>query len=220
MFLDTANLKEIKKYSKLNWIAGVTTNPSLLIKENDARDTIFESIISILNGKKLFIQVEGKNYKEMKEDAYHILNRFPEANIGLKIQADNSGYELIDHIKKAEKKCNVLATVIFSVEQAYLSALSGADWIAPYINRMANASIDPLKIIRDTKKVYSQHEIQTKIMGASFKNQGQVINSLLNGTDTVTVSAKTLDGILNNPLAKESIKVFNQHAEERKKYET
>lgn len=220
MFLDTANNEEIKKYCESNWVSGVTTNPTLLGKEKGkTRDEIIAGIINLLNEKKLFLQVEGKTYQEMKEDSQYLLKHFPDASIGLKIQADEKGYKLIDWVKQKEPNRTILATVIFSTEQAYLSGLAGADWIAPYVNRMTNASVDPFKVIKDSKKIFEAQGISTKIMGASFKNQQQVIDSLLSGAHTNTLPIDILDGALNNKLAKESIDVFNQHVKERKKDE-
>lgn len=217
MYLDTANITQIKNYSNLNWVQGVTTNPSLLrIEKTKSREKIIENIVQVLNGKILFVQIEGESYKDLKKDAEFLLNHFSNENIGLKVQADEKGYDLINYIKEIEPNRQVLATVIFSVEQAYLSGLVGADYIAPYINRMENASIDPFEVIQKTKKLYGQQGIQTRIMGASFKNQHQIMETLLSGAETVTTPVNLLHGMLNNKLARESIDVFNQHAQERR----
>lgn len=221
MFLDTANSKDIEKYCESKWISGVTTNPTIIGKEKrKTRDTIINEISKLLNEKLLFVQIEGENFEEMKKDIQYLLTQFPNPSIGLKIQANEIGYKLIDFIKQKEPDRIVLATVIFSTEQAYLSGLSGADWIAPYINRMTNASVDPFKVIQNTKKIFDNQGIQTKIMGASFKNQQQVIQSLLHGADTNTIPINILEGILNNKLAKDSVEVFNQHVKERSRYES
>lgn len=216
MFLDTANVDQIKEYSHLTWLKGVTTNPTLLSNEKEKnRDRVIDNISELLKGKMLFVQIEGENFKELKEDTDYLLNHFPNKNIGLKIPALEKGYDIINYIKEKEPNREVLATVIFSVEQAYLSGLAGADWIAPYVNRMTNASIDPFKVIEEAKTIFTLQNIQTKIMGASFKNQRQIIQALLSGADTSTVPADLLKGMLNNKLAQDSMSVFNTHARER-----
>lgn len=214
MFLDTANADKVKEFINYKWVKGVTTNPTLIKNESGKnRYEIIEELYSITRGKKFFVQVQGESFKELEEDAEYLINEF-KGNLALKIQANEEGYNLISKIKDDNPDQEILATVIFSLEQAFFSGLAGADWIAPYINRMMNASINPFEMIHNIKKLYSQHDIKTKIMGASFKNQSQIMNAFLSGADENTIPTNLLKEMLNNKLAKESLDVFAQHAKE------
>lgn len=212
MYLDTANSEEIEAAIHFPWVKGVTTNPTLLLKEKRERMESLETIHSIIGEKRLFIQVQGETPYELEQDAYSILDRFTGNHVSLKIQADQLGIDLMSRLKAESEEVDILATVIFSVDQAFLSGLAGADWIAPYVNRMTNASIDPYAVIKKAKKLFVDKDLDTQIMGASFKNQTQIIDALYHGADTATVPVELLQGMMNNKMAQESILTFNEHA--------
>ncbi|WP_368645528.1 transaldolase family protein [Alkalibacterium putridalgicola] len=215
--MDTANLAEISQYLKYSWIDGVTTNPTLLRGEKKNRMVQINEILKIIGEKELFVQVSGNTTKEMIEDAESLIQHFG-TKIILKIPADRIGFEAIEEIKREYPSTKILATAIFSVEQAYLAGLAGCEWIAPYINRMENQSLEAIEVMAKISTLYASQVIETKILGASFKNSSQVTNCLLAGAHDVTVPVSILDTILTNKLADDSIKVFNEHALEVQSY--
>lgn len=212
MFLDTANKKEITSLLDFDWIQGVTTNPTLIYNVSRKRQIVINEMIQELKNRKLFVQVQGMNFEEMKKDLAYLLDLTPK-NVGLKVPATESGLRLIQKIKKEYPERIVLATVIYSVEQGYLAGLAGCDWIAPYVNRMENYDIDPYQVIQDIYQLYYSQNLSTKIMGASFKNHAQIRHTLLSGADSVTVPPLLVKSMMNNALTNESLKIFQQHVQ-------
>lgn len=215
MYLDTANTELIKKYILFDWVTGVTTNPTLLKTEStQKRIESIQEILAIIKERQLFVQIAGETVQELIEDAETIL-ALEDDRVALKIAADEDGFKAIQSIKNRYPKVVILATAIFSVEQAYLAGLAGCDWVAPYVNRMENQSLDGIEIISKIAEVYANQRIKTKILGASYKNTSQVINSLLAGADDVTIPTALIEVMMKNKLAADSIQVFNQHAAEK-----
>ncbi|EHL2506203.1 transaldolase, partial [Listeria monocytogenes] len=106
----------------------------------------------------------------------------------------------------------ILATAIFSSEQGYIAALSGADYLAPYYNRMEVSGLDAAKTIEELRYVLDLQGLEdVKIMGASFKNSRQIMQALASGADTVTIGYDLFLQMMNKPLALESIEKFNEH---------
>ncbi|MBC1499679.1 transaldolase [Listeria weihenstephanensis] len=212
MFLDTANITEIEAMLAFGWITGVTTNPTLLAKEKGrSRADISREILSILSEEqRLFIQATGETQTELYEDAQIILSK--DARIAIKIPADEIGFRVMTQLKQERPDVEILATAIFSVEQSYLAALAGCDWVAPYVNRMANQGLQPAHVIADTAQLFKQLGVPTKILGASFKNTAQITETLLAGATDVTIPAGLVTVMMQNKLAADSIHAFNLDA--------
>ncbi|EUJ28781.1 transaldolase family protein [Listeria cornellensis] len=212
MFLDTANITEIEAMLPFNWLTGVTTNPTLLAKEKgQTRANISREILSILGeSQRLFIQATGVTQAELYEDAQTILSK--DARIAIKIPADQNGFHVMTQLKQERPDVEILATAIFSVEQSYLAALAGCDWVAPYVNRMANQGLSASRIITDTVALFKQLGVSTKILGASFKNTAQITETLIAGAADVTIPADLVEVMMQNKLAADSIQTFNLHA--------
>jgi TalC/MipB family fructose-6-phosphate aldolase len=208
MYLDTANIDEIKESFTLGVMKGVTTNPSILLKEGRKRESVIHDILENSEGI-VFVQAVGDSCEEIYTDSKEIL-QLHQTRIGLKIPANNEGLKAIKMLKSENPQVVILATAIFSVEQGFLSALAGCDFIAPYVNRMENNNIDPYEVIRKTRKIFDDRNLSTQILAASFKNTNQVVDILAAGAHTATVPFDILNSMLNKVLATASIKKFNQ----------
>lgn len=162
MYLDTANSESIKKYVEFDWVTGVTTNPTLLKTESTEKriDSILE-ILGIIKERQLFVQITGETVQKLIEDAEIVL-ALKDNRIALKIAADEAGFKAIQNIKNRYPKVVILATAIFSVEQAYLAGIAGCDWVAPYVNRMENQSLDAMEVVSKIAEVYANQHIETK----------------------------------------------------------
>lgn len=211
IYLDTANIEEIKTAMRTNILSGVTTNPSLLLKEKTPRETIVNDILSVSVGE-VFVQTKGWEAEEIMEDAEAILETFQSERIALKIPAHLEGIQSIKKLKERRPDVKILATAIYSTEQGLLAALAGSDHIAPYINRMENNTIDAYEVIRNTRKIYDDQGLKTKILAASFKNSTQIVQTLAAGAHAVTVSSELFAGMANKQLALEAIETFNEDA--------
>ncbi|EAD2775544.1 transaldolase [Listeria monocytogenes] len=210
MFLDTGNLEEIKKALQFPFFEGVTTNPTILLKENKPRKTHIASILA----KVVFVQAAGLTEEEIWEDVLRIQAIEPAEGtvIGLKIPAHEAGIKVIAKVRANFPNEIILATAIFSSEQGYIAALSGADYLAPYYNRMEVSGLDAAKTIEELRYVLDLQGLEdVKIMGASFKNSRQIMQALASGADTVTIGYDLFLQMMNKPLALESIEKFNEH---------
>ncbi|HAB7638523.1 TPA_asm: transaldolase [Listeria monocytogenes] len=210
MFLDTGNLEEIKKALQFPFFEGVTTNPTILLKENRPRNTHIGSI----QAKVVFVQAAGLTEEEIWEDVLRIQAIEPAEGtvIGLKIPAHEAGIKVIAKVRANFPNEIILATAIFSSEQGYIAALSGADYLAPYYNRMEVSGLDAAKTIEELRYVLDLQGLEdVKIMGASFKNSRQIMQALASGADTVTIGYDLFLQMMNKPLALESIEKFNEH---------
>lgn len=210
MFLDTGNLEEIKKALQFPFFEGVTTNPTILLKENRPRKTHIGSI----QAKVVFVQAAGLTEEEIWEDVLRIQAIEPAEGtvIGLKIPAHEAGIKVIAKVRANFPNEIILATAIFSSEQGYIAALSAADYLAPYYNRMEVSGLDAAKTIEELRYVLDLQGLEdVKIMGASFKNSRQIMQALASGADTVTIGYDLFLQMMNKPLALESIEKFNEH---------
>ncbi|MDT0002300.1 transaldolase family protein [Listeria cossartiae subsp. cayugensis] len=210
MFLDTGNLEEIKRALQFSFFEGVTTNPTILLKENQPRKTHIANIPA----KLVFVQAAGLTEDEIWEDVARIQAIEPAkgTTIGLKIPAHEAGIKVIAKVRAEFPEAIILATAIFSSEQGYIAALSGADYLAPYYNRMEVSGLDAAKTIEELRSVLDLQGLEdVKIMGASFKNSRQIMQALVSGADTVTIGYDLFLQMMNKPLALESIEKFNEH---------
>lgn len=211
LYLDTANLDQIKRAEEIGIIQGVTTNPTILLKESQQREEIIKAILAVTNGT-VFVQTVGTTVKDILSDARHILAVFQDERIALKIPAHLEGIEAMKQMKAEQSDVAILATAIYSTEQNVLAAIAGADYVAPYINRMQNNRIDAYEVIAETRKIYDEQQLATKILAASFKNTGQIIQTLCAGAHTVTIPYDLLTSMANKELALGAIQQFNEDA--------
>lgn len=210
MFLDSGNLEEIKKALQFPFFEGVTTNPTILLKENQPRKTH----IAQISAKLVFVQAAGLTEAEIWDDVLRIQAIQPAdgTTIGLKIPAHEAGIKVITKVRAKFPDAIILATAIFSSEQGYIASLAGADYLAPYYNRMEVSGLDAAKTIEELRYVLDLQGLQAvKIMGASFKNSRQIMQALASGADTVTIGYDLFLQMMNKPLALESIEKFNEH---------
>ena len=208
MFLDTANVAQIKEGFSLGVLKGVTTNPSILFKEGQKREEIIPEILNNSEGI-VFVQAAGNTYEEMLADCQNILALNNE-RIALKIPANIPGFQVMKELKSRSDAPIILATAIFSVDQSLLCGLAGCEYIAPYVNRMENNNIDPYEVVRKTRKIFDDRGISTQILAASFKNTNQVVDIFAAGAHTATVSYDILVNMANKELAQASVNGFNR----------
>lgn len=211
IFLDTANIEEIKQAAKLNVLKGVTTNPTILLKEKRSRKEIINNILALTTGE-VFVQTHGEKAEDILQDSEQVLSMFNSEQIVLKIPAHFDGIEAIKRIKDKQPDVKILATVIYSVEQALLAAIAGSDYVAPYINRMENNDIDTFEVIKKIRTIYNDQEFDTKIMAASFKNTNQIIQMFYAGAHAATIPYDLLIGMANKGLVLPAIQKFNDDA--------
>lgn len=197
LVLDTANLEKIESYLDYLPVDGVTTNPSILKLEGkiDVAEQMKEVRRLIGKDKSLHVQVVAEDYEGMIRDANNILDSI-DSDVYLKIPTSKAGLAAIKTLKA--EGVNVTATAIYSKIQALLALELGADYLAPYVNRMSNLNSDPYDLIRTVSKQIEVKDSETRILSASFKNINQVVSAVEAGSSHVTVSADVIDTFLAN----------------------
>lgn len=189
--LDTINLVEIKKYTGIIPLSGVTSNPSIVRNEEGIQFfDHMKKIRSIIGKEKtLHIQVVARDYAGMIKDAEALIEKI-DSDVYIKVPTNEEGLKAIQELKS--RGYNVTATAIYTKMQAYIAIAAGADYIAPYFNRMESLNIDPREAISEMAKEIARTKSGTKILAASFKNIGQVNAALEAGAQAATMSADIL----------------------------
>lgn len=196
LLLDTANLEAIKKYCDYYNITGVTTNPTILSRENGPFFETYEAIRTIIGEEKqLHVQVTSRLCEEMLKEAQTITARLGK-EVYIKIPVIEEGIKAIKLLKK--DGFSVTATAVVSPQQAFLAGSVGADYVAPYINRMANLNMDPYVVVERIRTVFDAQKISTKVLGASFKNTQQIMLTYEAGAEAVTVAPELLTTMCSN----------------------
>jgi transaldolase len=204
---DTVNLEDIKHYSEFFPITGITSNPSI-IKIEGKIDFFnhFKKIRSIIGlDKSLHIQVVEKDYDGIMADALAILKNVDDS-VFIKVPVTEQGLKAIRTLKA--KGFGVTATAIYTKIQGLLAMEAGADFIAPYYNRMENMDIDPKEVITTFAQMINQYHYKTKILAASFKNMGQVNTAFECGAQTATIKPSLLHDALKMPAILKAVDDF------------
>lgn len=205
--LDTANLANIRRYAEIFPIAGVTSNPSIVKKEGKVDFfSHMKEIRSIIGPEKsLHIQVAAADTEGMLRDADAILNRV-DSSVYIKIPATMEGLPAIR--KLHEQGVHTTATAVYGRQQGFLAMEAGADYIAPYFNRMENMGLSADDVIASLAKMIRDYHYPTLILAASFKNSGQVERAFLAGAQTATVDPSILVSALAQPQITDAVRVF------------
>lgn len=186
ILLDTVSLDSIRYYQQCLPVAGVTTNPSILKKEGTK--AFFQQLTAIkqlIGQRSLHVQVVGQTTDEMIADAEIILERLG-SDTWIKIPVTTAGLTAIQQLKK--QQVNITATAIYSEFQGYLAIAAGADYVAPYYNRMENLNSDAAQLIQALATEITRTQASSKILAASFKNVQQVNQAIRHGAQAFTAA--------------------------------
>lgn len=205
--LDTANLADIRRFCDIFPIAGVTSNPSIVKKEG--RINFFEhmnEIRSIIGADRpLHIQVTASDSAGMLRDADALLEKV-DPNVYVKVPVNMEGIKAIKLMK--QKGIRVTATAIYSKQQGFLAMEAGADYLAPYFNRMDNMGICPEDVIAALADMIDLYHYPAQILAASFKNAGQVDRAFAAGAQTATMDPSILEAALTQPHITSAVSAF------------
>ena len=206
IFLDTANVEEIKQGVSWGLVDGVTTNPSLASREK-GKDfkTIVKEILSITPGP-VSIEVIAEDYDGMMKQALKI--RELGDNAVVKIPMTLSALRAIKSLK--EKKIPVNCTLIFNPLQALFAAKSGAEYVSPFVGRLDDISEDGMGIVAQIKQIFTNYDIETKILVASIRNPVHVLRSAIIGADVVTLPFDVLKKLPSHPKTDEGLIRFSE----------
>ena len=213
IFLDTANIEAIKKYMDLGILDGITTNPSLLLKENstDPIDTM-KKIVKLVDGP-VSLEVVATGFDEMIDESMKLVSYGD--NVVVKIPMGNTGLKVINYLYKKGIKTNV--TLIFSANQALLAAKAGATYVSPFIGRLDDIGHDGLNLIGEIVEIFSNYDIPTEVLVASIRHPIHVIESAKLGANIATMPPEILQKMINHSLTDKGLDIFLKDWEKLKK---
>jgi transaldolase len=208
IFIDTANLNEIKKAKALGLADGVTTNPTLLAREGEAPEALIRKIWEVVRGP-VNVEVLGTTSEEMVKEARVMATWGDE--IVIKIPITPEGLKAVKILSSEGIRTNV--TLLFSPSQAILAAKAGATYVCPFIGRLDDISSNGLDLIDQIRAIYDNYDdIETKIVVASVRNPIHVIEAGLIGAEIVTIPPAVLDQMVKHPLTDRGIAQFLEDA--------
>ena len=210
--IDSADVEYIRYVNDIYNITGVTTNPTILCKQDKEFTTVLKEIESVIGNGDLHIQLLSDKYNDMIVEGT-TLSKNITSNLHIKIPVSQDGFKAIKYL--SNKGFSITATAVCNVNQALMAALMGADYIAVYVNRISNTGIDGNIVLKRIKEEYVRRGFKTKIIGAAYKNVTQVNESILNGADQVTIAPSLLEQLFSSEVTNESIKKFNKDIEQR-----
>ena len=196
LFLDTADIEQIRQAMKLGVITGVTTNPSLLSKAGwtDYKSAIME-ICSIVNGP-VSAEVLSQETQSMIEEAREISSWSP--HIVIKIPSTASGLEAISVLSKEKVKVNF--TLCFSLNQALLGALAGATYVSPFVGRLDDIGQDGMELVAEIVKLFDHYNLPTQVIAASIRHPLHCVAAAKAGAHIATVPYSVLMQMVHHPL--------------------
>lgn len=205
LFIDTANIEEIKEIGAWGILAGVTTNPSLIAKEGREFKDVLHEIVAVVDGP-ISAEVMGTTAEEMIQEAIELAKIH--SNIVIKIPMTAEG--LIAVKKLSEKGIKTNVTLVFSANQALLAARAGASFVSPFVGRMDDMGNSGLDLIQDIANIFDIHSIDTEIIAASIRHTMHVTESALAGAHIATIPYKVFQQMLLHPLTEKGIEKFIQ----------
>lgn len=203
LFIDTANIDEIKEINQWGVISGVTTNPSLIAREGRVFEEVVREIADIVDGP-ISAEVISLDKEGMLKEARQLAKIHP--NVIIKIPMTREGLKAVRLLTQEGIKTNV--TLIFSANQALLAARAGASYVSPFIGRLDDIGADGMDLIHDIVNIFSLHKINSEIIAASIRNTIHVLEAANAGAHISTIPFKVFEQMLDHPLTDSGIDRF------------
>ena len=207
IFLDSANIKEIDEINQLGIIDGITTNPSLISKEQGDFRSIIINICKIIRSD-VSVEVVANDFDNMISQGNTILDIAE--NVVIKLPMTWDGIKACGYFADRGKKVNM--TLCFSVNQAVIAAKAGATYVSPFIGRLDDAGQNGIELIHDIRQVYDNYhyKLNTQILAASIRSTHHVYQSAMIGVDVITASGKVITQLLEHQLTDVGLDLFSK----------
>jgi transaldolase len=204
IFLDTADLDEIREAARWGIVSGVTTNPTLLSRSGgQSHEAIIQEIATLVDGpisaETVSLDTEGMLREARRFAAWH-------PNVVVKVPSTPNGWAAVKQLKQETIRTNV--TLCFTANQALFAALAGAYIISPFVGRLDDISEDGLQVVRETVEIYRQHNLPTLVQAASIRGPRDITDVARAGADIATVPYKVLEAATKHPLTDKGIENF------------
>jgi transaldolase len=217
IFVDTADLNEIRELASWGIIDGVTTNPTLVAKTGRSFNEIIEEIFKIVDGP-ISLEVISEKADEMVKEAKALVKKVPEKyrkNVAIKIPMNQEGLKAVKILSKEKIKTNV--TLVFSANQALLAAKAGATFVSPFIGRLDDIGQEGMQVIEEIMEIFCNYDIETEVIVASIRHPIHVIQAARIGADIATVPPEVIRKMVKHSLTDVGIKNFLKDWEKVKK---
>lgn len=206
--LDTANIEKIRHCCEFYPVDGVTTNPTIISKENADFGELIKKIRETIGMERmLHIQVTSKTCDGMIREAME-LRDFVGGNLYIKVPISAEGLKATAQLKKIGIK--VTETAIFTQQQALVAAKAGAEFVAPYVNRLDNIVSDGVNVVLETVELFKLQHIDSMVLAASFKTVEQIHKITMAGTQAVTINPDLFEALVYHPLTITAIESFEK----------
>ena len=211
ILLDSADLNELKTIIPHHPVDGVTTNPTIIGRSCTDRQEIpglLQRIRGLIGDDgMLHIQVTARDFAGIIGEAEAIREQFGRG-VYIKVPVTFEGIKAITVLSR--QGIAVTATAVFTPQQALLAAKAGADFVAPYVNRLDDLAVDGSQVVREIKQIFTDYSLKTRVLAASFKNVEQIHRVCLSGADALTISPELYEKMLAHPLTKLSVEGFER----------
>jgi len=205
LFIDTANVEDIRRANDLGVICGVTTNPSLIAKEGRDFVEVVKEIAEIVDGP-ISAEVISVEADKMVTEALELYRTINNKNLVIKIPMCAEGLKATKQLAAMGIKTNV--TLIFSTAQALLAAKAGATYVSPFVGRLDDIGFEGIDLVEDIVKIFRNYAIKTEIISASIRSSNHVIEVARVGSDIATVPYKIIESMIQHPLTVSGIQRF------------
>lgn len=202
-FIDTANIAEIKEGISLGMVDGVTTNPSLVAKENRKLDDVVKEILKIVEGP-VSLEVISLEAKGMVTEAKKLAKLGKQ--VVIKIPMTTEGLKATKML--AEEGIPVNQTLIFSPLQALMAAKAGAAYVSPFVGRLDDIAHDGMEICEQIIQIFDNYEFSTEVIVASIRHPRHVLAAAMTGADIATIPFKVITQLAQHPLTDKGISLF------------
>lgn len=211
-FIDTANLEQIKKGVEMGMVDGVTTNPSLIAKEDKPFEEILRDIVAVVDGP-ISAEVVSLEADKMVEEA-KVLAAMSD-NIVIKIPMIMEGIKAVKQLTALGINTNV--TLVFSAAQALLAAKAGASYVSPFVGRLDDIGTPGMEVVSEIMNIFRNYGLETEVIVASVRSPQHVMESAAIGADIATIPLKVIEQLAKHPLTDIGIEQFLADWEKRKK---
>ncbi len=204
--IDTANLDSIRHCVEYYPVDGVTTNPTIISRENADFPKLIKDIRGIIGADRQFhIQVTGSTSRDIIREALAIRD-FIGGNLYVKVPISAEGLKATVELKKLGLK--VTETAIFTQQQALIAAKAGADFVAPYVNRLDNIVSDGVNVVGEIVQLFKEYNLPSKVLAASFKTVEQIHKIAMAGSHAITINPELFDTLTYHPMTLYAIDDF------------
>jgi len=203
IFLDTANINEIKEALSWGVLDGVTTNPTLISKEGKDLKTVLGEIFEVVKGP-VSVECTHTQAEDLIIEAREIAKIAP--NVVVKIQATKEGLKAINVVSKEGIKVNT--TLIFSANQALLAAKAGTRYVSPFIGRLDDIGNEGMQVVRDIVDIFKAQNIKTEVLVSSIRHPIHVIDAAKTGAQIATMPFAVLEKMIQHSLTDKGLKQF------------